>query len=42
MVALDAPGEFAMIAWEDGTPLDCEVRQLGVKFTVSERPVSET
>ncbi len=36
MVALDAPGEFAMIAWEDGTPLDCEVRQLGVKFIVSE------
>lgn len=28
MVALDAPGEFAMLAWEDGTALDCEVRDL--------------
>lgn len=28
MVALDAPGEFAMLAWEDGTALDCEVRRL--------------
>lgn len=24
MVALDAPGEFAMLAWEDGGPRDCE------------------
>ena len=35
MVALDAPGEFAMLAWEDGTPLDCEVRQLGQTIRVS-------
>lgn len=28
MVALDASGDFAMLAWEDGTPLDCEVRTL--------------
>lgn len=28
MVALDAMGEFVMLAWEDGTALDCEVRQL--------------
>ena len=24
MVALDAPGEFTMLAWEDGTALDCD------------------
>src|SRR5262249_4373189 len=23
IVALDAPAEFAMLAWEDGTALDC-------------------
>jgi len=23
IVALDGPAEFAMLAWEDGTPLDC-------------------
>lgn len=34
MVALDAPGEFAMLAWEDGTALDCEVRRLGQRFRV--------
>jgi ureidoglycolate lyase len=34
MVALDAPGEFAMLAWEDGGALDCEVRELGVKLVV--------
>ena len=28
MVALDEPGEFTMLAWEDGTALDCEVRAL--------------
>ena len=28
MVALDGPGEFTMLAWEDGTALDCEVRHL--------------
>lgn len=35
MVALDAPGEFAMFAYEDGTALDCEVRQLGSSLTVT-------
>jgi ureidoglycolate lyase len=34
MVALDAPGEFVMLAWEDGTALDCEVRELGEKIRV--------
>lgn len=34
VVALDAPGEFAMLAWEDGTPLDCEVRALPEAITV--------
>ena len=38
MVALDTPGEFAMLAWEDGTPLDCEVRDLAERFYVTERP----
>lgn len=23
IIALDAPADFAMLAWEDGTPLDC-------------------
>ena len=36
MVALDSPGEFTMLAWEDGTALDCEVRELAEKFRVSE------
>lgn len=35
MVALDAPGEFSMLVWEDGTALDCEVRQLGQTIRVS-------
>ena len=35
MVALDAPGEFAMLAWEDGGALDCEVRQLGLTVRVT-------
>ncbi len=36
MVALDSPGEFTMLAWEDGTALDCEVRELAEPFRVSE------
>jgi ureidoglycolate lyase len=28
MAALDAPSDFTMLAWEDGTSLDCEVREL--------------
>jgi ureidoglycolate lyase len=35
MVALDSPGDFSMLAWEDGTPLDCEVRQLGTTLRVT-------
>lgn len=35
VVALDSPGEFAMLAWEDGSPLDCEVRALGAPVRVS-------
>lgn len=34
MVALDAPGEFAMLAWEEGTPLDCEIRELTERIRV--------
>jgi ureidoglycolate lyase len=34
MVALDAPGEFAMLAWEDGSALDCELRALSATVTV--------
>lgn len=34
MVALDGPGDFAMLAWEDGTALDCEVLQLGLTVRV--------
>jgi ureidoglycolate lyase len=29
IIALDAPAEFAMLAWEDGTRGDCEERVLG-------------
>ena len=29
IIALDAPAEFAMLAWEDGTAGDCEERALG-------------
>lgn len=35
MVALDSPGEFAMLAWEDGGPNDCEVRELTEHVRVS-------
>lgn len=28
MLALDAPGEFAMLVWEDGSPVDCELHHL--------------
>lgn len=32
MVALDTPAELAMLAWEDGTRGDCEVRPLEQTF----------
>ncbi len=35
MVALDAPAEFAMLAWEDGSPRDCELEQLAVPVRVT-------
>lgn len=28
IVALDAPAEFAVLVWEDGTPRDCELHPL--------------
>jgi ureidoglycolate lyase len=34
--ALDAPAELAMLAWEDGTPRDCEERALPGPITVEE------
>ena len=34
MVALDAPAEFTMLVWEDGTALDCEVLELGQTIRV--------
>jgi ureidoglycolate lyase len=36
IVALDAPAEFAMLAWEDGTDGDCEERRVG-EVLVSDR-----
>lgn len=35
MVALDTPGEFSMLVWEDGSPSDCEVRPLSAPVRVS-------
>lgn len=35
MVALDTAAEFSMLAWEDGSALDCEVRPLGVTVRVN-------
>ena len=34
MVALDTLAEFSMLAWEDGSAGDCEVRQLGLTVRV--------
>lgn len=34
IVALDQPAELAMLAWEDGTPRDCEERPLARTVTV--------
>lgn len=36
MVALDAPGEFAMLVWEDGTPVDCEIVKLAAPIRVTD------
>jgi ureidoglycolate lyase len=36
MVSLDTDAEFAMLVWEDGSPLDCELRPLERSFTVRE------
>jgi ureidoglycolate lyase len=35
IIALEAPAEFAMLAWEDGSPGDCVVRQLSEPLLVS-------
>lgn len=35
MIALDAPAELAMLAWEDGTQGDCEVRPLPEPWVVN-------
>jgi len=34
MAVLDAPAEFAMLVWEDGTPADCVERRLEHRITV--------
>jgi ureidoglycolate lyase len=35
MVALDAEAEFAMLAWEDGGPRDCEIQKLAAAVRVT-------
>ncbi|WP_224368827.1 ureidoglycolate lyase [Hyalangium versicolor] len=35
IIALDGPAEFLMMAWEDGTALDCEERPLSTPLRVS-------
>lgn len=35
IVALDGDAVFAMLAWEDGSPGDCELRELALKVRVS-------
>ena len=37
MVALDRESDFAMLAWEDGTPADCELHQLDGSLQIIER-----
>ncbi|MCY1041494.1 ureidoglycolate lyase [Corallococcus sp. bb12-1] len=34
IIALDTPAEFAMLAWEDGSPEDCVVRQFSAPLSV--------
>lgn len=36
MIALDTPGELAMLAWEDGGPLDCVEHPLAEPLVVEE------
>lgn len=36
ILALNRPAEFVMLAWEDGTPADCEERPLASPVSVSE------
>lgn len=36
ILALNRPAEFVMLAWEDGSPLDCEERPLASPVQVSE------
>jgi ureidoglycolate lyase len=35
IIALDGPAEFLMLAWEDGTPRDCEERPLSTPLRVT-------
>jgi ureidoglycolate lyase len=35
IIALDGPAEFLMLAWEDGTALDCEERSLSTPLLVT-------
>lgn len=37
MVALDRESDFAMLAWEDGSPSDCELHPLDGSLVVFER-----
>lgn len=39
VVALDGPGEFAMLVWEDGSPKDCELLSLSLRERVRVRAV---
>jgi ureidoglycolate lyase len=36
MIALDAPSDFVMLAWEDGTPGDCVEHPLSEAWTLAE------
>jgi ureidoglycolate lyase len=35
IIALDGPADFVMLAWEDGTPRDCEERPLSAPLLVT-------
>lgn len=37
VIALGRPADLLMLAWEDGSPGDCEVRPLAVPFEVAAR-----
>jgi ureidoglycolate lyase len=35
IIALDGPADLLMLAWEDGTALDCEERPLSMPILVT-------